>query len=320
MTYNSRKGEICFLGSISNILHYYGEPISEGTLLAKCAGYDFRINFDEASFPNNLCLECVSFRDSDYDNLSCFLKKRGYKINYYEFSNKDELYDILFMKLSNGIPAMICTDMYNLPYHSQYRKMHFEHIVVIHSLKQNMVSLSDCCPSIINKPYYDGIFTKDDFLLILYKNPFYRIWFIERNNSNNERTVKALKQSDNILQLSYSGTNAIRRLSELYKNLTINSILSNEVREQLRYHYCLFSGFGGPVVTRRLYRDYLIELKYKELASECLDLANQWNIKSKYLIRTVVLSDMDFLLEFSSSLKELANYEKAFMNKIKWIN
>ena len=313
MLYNSRKGEICFLGSISNILHHYYEEISEGTLLAKSAGYDFRITYDDSDFSSSLWLECVNFTPYYCDRLNSFLKSKYYQLVTYEFSNEEELKDFIKEKINYGIPIMISLDLYKLPYHHECGKMHFDHIVVIYDFGKNGVSISDCCPSIINQTYYECRLKWQELMTMMSKKAMFQVWCVEK--SKYRTTSKAVVLPNNENKLHAVGVSAIYQLSELYDNLA-KTTLSDEIKEHLQFHYCLFTGFGGPVVTRRLFHNYLIETYRTELALECLTLSKRWNIISKNLMKSSILGDAYYLHAFSSDLKDIVSYEETLIEKM----
>lgn len=314
MDYRSRKGEICFLGSISNILYNYKEEISEGALLRNSAGYNFRVFYTENIWEKDFWLECVNFNNPDYSELAEFLSEKGYKISEYAFSDKNMLYRFLLEKTSAGIPVMVSMDLYNLPYHGEYQKTHFEHIVVVYKCDNYCVGMSDCCPSKINVPYYEDCYKWTDFFTMLFESDASHVWCIEKNNklNKNEQSARILKETKPFL----TGVNAIRNLSEQYMQLDRTSHLSIDIKKAFRYHYLLFTGFGGPVVSRRLYAEYLTELGYIDLADECNRLMNQWNIISKNLMRAFVFESKDYVYIFASELMKIADSEQKFIKKL----
>jgi len=318
MDYRSRKGEICFLGSISNIMYNYKKEISEGALLRNSAGYNFRVYYTENIWEKDFWLECVNFDNPDYPKLAEFLSEKGYKINEYTLSDKNMLYKFLLEKTSAGVPVMVSTDLYNLPYHGEFQKTHFEHIVVVYKCSNNCVEISDCCPSKINVPYYENCYKWTDFLTMLFESDTLHVWCIEKNIkfNKNEQSICILKETKPFL----TGVNAIRSLSEQYMQLDRKSPLSVDIKKAFRYHYLLVTGFGGPVVSRRLYAEYLKELGYIDLSDECNKVMNQWNIISKNLMRAFVFESKDYIYIFASELMKIADTEQYLKEKLDKVN
>jgi len=320
LKYHSQKGEICFLGSISNILQYYNVILSESILLAESVGLDFRIKYDQKSFLDSLWLECVNFTGSDYAKINRLLSSRNYQLFSYAIKGEQQLYDFLFTNISNGIPIMVSLDLYNLTYHNLYKKIHFDHIVVIYGIEKQesefKVHLSDCCPSIINSSYYEGYFTWRDFILMLSGKESYQVWCIDKEIFNKSSDSISLVYPICEHTLSYSGVSAIHQLSKLYNKLSRQTRLTDEMKVQLRRHYCLFTGFGGPVVTRKLFYSYLLEKNYKELAQECQKIIKTWNLISKNLMKASVLDYIEYISVFSKNLEEIAECEDVFIHKL----
>ena len=231
-------------------------------------------------------------------------------------STEKELYEFILKKTLESVPVMVNTDFYNLPYHSEYRKTHFNHIVVIYDMNDNSVGYSDCCTSIIGMPCYQRYIDWQEFFSMLEEGRVYQVWYIEKNiKRHNTQILGINKPMDVDSDKQFVGVDAIMQLSKIYRSISNSCTLTEKVKDKLRYHYCFFTGFGGPVVTRTLFYSYLKILGEEVLANECLNIKQQWMISSKDIIRATILDNMERINFFSERLVYIADLERKFIDK-----
>lgn len=332
--YRVNQGEICFLGSMSDILNYYRFNISEFFILGMGPGLQFRI---KNCHTDEICsleyrIETVDL-NKDFKEFEELFSNLGFSINKNTFDKFEDIENNLVLNLIDKRPVMVDVDVFNLKYHVDYEKTHHAHIVVIYGIdKENgKFFIADSYITTLKKSNYMGALELVELPQILdltqvKSTKRYICWNMLRSSANHPfmstDVAKKIRNSGKKIKNSsnrngwISGLDAIRQF-----NTKINELsrleLTSEIKSFLELIYKMLTGFGGPTATRKLFGQFLYwgitnaGIKIPEtIADRYIELAKKWGKFSRLLMKTVILEDIQYLHKADKEMQEIVIEEE----------
>lgn len=285
------QGEICFTGSLTQLLFNNNCVIPEEVVFGLGFGLDLELKISNNIIEKLYCLDILD----DYDKISTFFKDIGIKINMFKFCKKKEF--LCFLEAHYQKSVIVAIDSFNLPYWSTYLKEHNVHVVVA-NIWESILIQDNFISAIKPKNKYEYLEYSDLISYCEIRPEFfdlnfrYLCWDINIFNKDNtiskEYIYRRIKQLDS--KKRKKSLNNLLCLFEYYYSIDyFNKEVLFDINKKI-------SSNGGLYQSRKLYSKFLLwcalNVSYdNHIKKEFFNISDSFNgISTKWrLISTLIL-------------------------------
>ncbi len=312
---------ICFVGAYQCLLSNTGMDVSEGYLYVMSEGLTFEYNYIHKNTYSKqfICeddLPCVvgtrDIREKIYNNWEILINDKIFQ------DNESARLFIERQLLENHIILVHC-DTFELFYHPLYRKQHATSIIVVYGIdtSQDVYHIVDRYIPTVPTTVYSGAINRNELIKALCSG----------EELTYEKTIQVIycetKGVVDKCNLREAVLNVCRDmlLSNIeYKGIQGISFWANEVLNWGKYWddnrikyiflkcYLYLKNRGGPMVSRKIYFEYLLIHDKEEKNSESMisELLNTWVSITALFMRLAIRGKKDEDLQRINYLLELA--------------
>lgn len=309
-----RKGYICYLAALSDIMYNGGVDIAEDELFIATSALDMKVEWLNGKFE----FRCADLHD-DFEMYENKFLNWGWKIEEKTNISSEELYREIHSNLDKNIPMLVGADVFNLPYHPFYQKIHECHIITILDKSKHDLYIADhLVLGSKAKNYLGNVFWNEDLFDLGCANERCKneLWVVKRGDlfieiSKSELIDNLKKNAEKFV--NENGHGVFESLSNYYYDIfsVENDFYFNN--ELIRMDKMLALS-GGPCPARQLIGNYFTKLdtwKADILARHYHELANQWKMIATLSIKASITYDRKILEKIVKRIYELKNLELA---------
>ncbi len=311
---------LCYIGPYRTYLSTRGTNISEGIMYALTQGFHFEFDYIHKH-------QKVRVPVDESDWISIVGSNNDFKSkveNYLNITIKsidhEQLYNVL-SRLEKDKSLVIDLDVYYLPYHPQYLKIHGKTNVLIGNYNPitQRAQIWDTHVPTIPISTYQGELHLDEIQLALIGKKGYSLSYINDNNKLSLNTVieAIISNAKNyIVEEDYMGVGAIKKLAEEMKDWT-NHWSETAIKDVYRQAFLHVKNHGGTLVSRKIYAQLLKEIcKSDDLqkASELMAISTErWQVFSAACFRNSVYYSSKNSVKAIDMLYQIHELEKESM-------
>lgn len=327
LEFEHKQSAHCENGVASNLLNYYGYPISEPMVFGIGAGLLFFyfpwIKVNQAP--------AISYRTMPGHIFSNVAKRLGFRVKRQHFSQPNEAEKALNKMLEQGKPVGLQVGVYQLPYFPEPYRFHFNaHNLVVYGKQEGKYLISD--PVI---PHVTTL-TPEELEKVRFakgvlapKGHMYYPTHLPESFSLEGAIRKGIKHTCNwmLSPVPIVGVKAIEKVSKhilQWHQKLGNKMTNHYLAQMVRMQEEIGTGGGG---FRFLYGAFLQEASVilkndtlKELSIEITEIGDSWRDFALAISRIYKNRDQatsDSYQKLSDALFQIAQREKAFFKKLK---
>lgn len=325
--YRVHQATICFLGSIVDVLNYYGIVITEEELLFLGCGVTFYCK-PEISEKKLLSVSSVSL-EKNFLQLDALLRTKGYGLRKECFNDFSEFYSFMHSCIDKLIPVIVKVDTFFLPYHIEYHKNHYGHVIVTYGVEDDDVYVSDSYITTLVGSCSQEKLSRSEFEKSIVSNASF-------NNSmiscividkqidivdDTELVINTLIASKKNMfckthNSEYTGIEAMSVLAEKLESFG-GEQMTSDLKCLLLNLYKQLTGFGGPAATRMLVGKFFEKnMKNIDISEAYYGIRNAWEKCSKTIYRSIVYEDTQYCKKAGRMVRDIIQKEKTEFEEI----
>lgn len=333
-----RKGNICNLAALADVLRFHGCNVSESLLLGAMGGINYKFGFSEVQ-RNDISNSLPYFKSFDvtgsFDELQmiCFLL--GGTLTKEELETEEESLKKIIEELNENRPVIIFLDSFFLSSNPNYKKIHSGHSVIVDQidLKNKKVSIGDNYVTTLAGDTFKGEVALEEFLEAIdlsqtRSTSKYAIWHLKFENIEVKRSLAPLMSHIEQLLKHKMFNKDLKHMQIEYLN-QFSNYLSNSV--QLNEDSLLIWAAGMEHLITRMnivknsfivYLDFVqwIENNYCEYSNRDLsktveELAENWKVVYNLLLKFNFTKRVDVLEKVCSRIMKIEHLELSLIEQ-----